>query len=255
MILAREAQCLVSAVHVDHGLHPTSARQADAAVAIAASLGLECRVETVAIAGSSNLEARARDARREVLGPDALTGHTADDRAETLLVNLLRGTGPDGLGAMAAGPAKPLLALRRAETAGVGPAFGVTPLVDPTNADARFLRNRIRREVVPLLDDVAGRDVVPLLNRLADITASERSMLDELGATIDPTDARALATAPAAVARRAIRAWLTTGGYPPDRASIERVMAVASGAALACELPGGDRIERRHQRLRRVPPR
>ena len=105
-----------TAVHVDHGLRPTSGDEAAQAVAIAARLGVPVRVVRVDLEPGPNLQARAREARRAVLPPGALTGHTADDRAETMLINLLRGAGPDGLAAIGPAPARPLLALRRAET-------------------------------------------------------------------------------------------------------------------------------------------
>ncbi len=124
-------------------------------------LGAEFRLVTVEVAAGPNLEARARDARLAALPPGALTGHTADDRAETILINLLRGSGLDGLAAMGPDPTRPLLALRRHETRSLCADLGLTPVVDPSNTDPRFVRNRVRGELLPLMADIAGRDVVP----------------------------------------------------------------------------------------------
>ncbi|MGH9272900.1 MAG: TilS substrate-binding domain-containing protein, partial [Ilumatobacteraceae bacterium] len=77
-------------------------------------------------------------------------------------------------------------------------------------------------------------------------------LVDELAPVLDPTDAKALDAAPPTHARRAVRRWLTGAGYPPDAASVARVLAVARGSARACELAGGRRVERHHQRLRIV---
>jgi tRNA(Ile)-lysidine synthase len=208
----------------------------------------------VVVAPGPNLEAQARAARAEVLPIGTATGHTADDQAETVLLRLLRGTGPDGLAAMAPGPAHPLLALRRAETHGLCAAIGIEVVHDPSNDDPAHRRNRVRLEVMPVLADVACRDVVPLLARAAALARDDRVLLEELAGALDPTDARALSAAPRALARRALRRWLGEAGYPPDAAAIERVLAVAAGDHIACELAGGRRVERRAQRLRVVEP-
>ncbi|MFM8381967.1 MAG: TilS substrate-binding domain-containing protein, partial [Actinomycetota bacterium] len=94
----------------------------------------------------------------------------------------------------------------------------------------------------------AGRDLVPILCRQAALLAEESDALDLLAASIDPTDARQVAAAPAALARRAVRRWLTDT-HPPDLATVERVLAVARGDSVACEIPGGRRVTRSHQRL------
>ena len=244
---------VVEAVHVDHGLRPGSFEEADVVRDVCAGLGVPFRAERVVVERGPNLEARARDARRRVIGAEHMTGHTADDQAETLLLNLLRGAGTTGMAAMAPGPTKPILALRRAETRQLCDARGWTPVADPSNEDPAFRRNRIRHEVLPLLDAVAERDVAALLARSASLARDDDALLEELAARLDPTDAVMLATAPAALARRAIRAWLADG-YPPDAATVERVLAVARGDARACEVGGGRSVRRSGQRLLRCDP-
>ena len=143
----------------------------------------------------------------------------------------------------------PILALRRAETQALCGQLGLTVAHDPSNDDARFRRNRIRHELVPLLDDIAERDVTVLLNRSADLLRSDDQLLDELAAAIEPTDADELARAPGALAARAVRQWLERDGYPPDAATVARVIDVAHGHAAACEVGSGRRIERQGARL------
>jgi tRNA(Ile)-lysidine synthase len=78
------------------------------------------------------------------------------------------------------------------------------------------------------------------------------AILEQLAAGLDATDAVAVAAAPIPIARRALRRWLTVEGYPPDAASVERVLGVARGEAVACELSDGRRVERSRQRFRIV---
>lgn len=251
LVLAVAAGCVVTAVHVDHGLRPGSAEEAGVVAAAAARFGAVSRSVRVAVADGPNLEARARDARREALGEGAATGHTMDDQAETVLGNLLRGAGLSGLAGMRPGPAHPLLALRRAETEGLCAHLGLDPVRDPSNQDARFVRNRIRAELLPLCDAIAGRDVVPVLARQAGVLAGDADLLDGRAAGLDPTDARALAAAPVAEARRAVRRWLGDGAdHPPPLDAVDRVLAVARGDHRATEVPGGRRVARTAGRLR-----
>jgi tRNA(Ile)-lysidine synthase len=254
LALAVDAGVVVTAVHVDHGLRPGSVDEADVVRDVASALGARFRAERVDVAPGPNLEARARAARRAVLRPGVMTGHTADDQAETVLLNLVRGAGVDGLGAMRAGPTKPILALRRAETHELCRARGFTPVVDASNDDLAHRRNRVRHEVLPMLDAVAERDVAPLLARTAALAADESALLDELALTLDPTDARALAAAPPALARRAVRRWLTCGVYPPTADDVARVLAVAAGDHRATEVTGGVRVHRSGGRLLRSAP-
>jgi tRNA(Ile)-lysidine synthase len=248
LVLAVEAGCDVTAVHVDHGLRPDSDRDAEHVAALAARLGVAFRSERVDVGPGGNLEARARDARRSVLPAQAMTGHTADDRAETLLLQLLRGAGAHGLASLSPGPTKPILALRRAETRAVCEARGIAWLEDPSNADPAFRRNRVRAELLPLLDDIAERNVAPLLARTGALLEDDDALLEQLAAELDPSDAKALAAAPVALARRAVRRWLLDG-YPPDLATVERVLDVARGAARATDAGRGRRVRRRAGRL------
>ncbi len=246
-----------TAVHVDHGLRPGSAAEASVVAAAAERFGLAFRSQSCVVADGPNLEARARAARYSVLPADVLTGHTADDRAETILLNLLWGAGLDGLSAMRPSQRRPLLGLRRAETESVCRLVGIEPVHDPSNADARFRRNRIRHELLPLLADVAGRDPVPVLCRQADLLADDADLLDNLAAGIDPTDAKTLAAAPLPLARRVVRTWLrasSPNGQPPSAAEVERVLAVAREASVATEVDGGRRVTRTAGRLRIEPP-
>jgi hypoxanthine phosphoribosyltransferase len=261
LVLAVAAGCAVTAVHVDHGLRPGSADEAQVVAEAASRLGAAFVAERVHVGDGPNLEARARAARFGVLPPGTATGHTMDDQAETVLLHLMRGAGLDGVAGMAPGTAHPLLGVRRAETRAVCRSVGLEWVEDPTNADPRHLRNRVRRELLPLWEELARRDPVPLLARLAQVAGDDTAMLDALAADAvpDPTAARALAAAPTPLARRAVRRWLrapTDAGdgragddHPPSLAEVDRVLAVASGHAVATELAGGRRVRRSGGRL------
>jgi tRNA(Ile)-lysidine synthase len=165
LALASAAGCVATAVHVDHGLRPDSAAEADVVARAAERFGAAFRAERVTVGAGPNLEARARAARLAVLPDDALTGHTADDQAETMLLNLLRGSGRDGLSGMPDDGRHPLLRVRRSETHALCDALGVEPIADPSNHDPRHRRNRVRHELLPMLVSIAERDIVPVLVR------------------------------------------------------------------------------------------
>ena len=254
LVLAVSSGCRVTAVHVDHGLRAGSAREADVVADSAARLGARFENVRAVVEPGPNLEARARRARMAVLGAEAATGHTMDDQAETVILNLLRGAGVDGLAAMRGGARHPLLGLRRAETHALCEQLGLRVVHDPSNDDRRFLRNRVRHELLPLCNAISGRDLVPVLARQAELMAEEAKLLDELAAGLDPTDARALASAPPSLARRATRRWLRgLGGHPPDFAAVERVLAVAAGRGRATDLAPSLRVRRSQGRLSAEP--
>lgn len=251
-ILAAAAGIPATLWHVDHGLRPGSAAEASVVADLAAGLGHSFVAVTVGVESGPNLEARARTARYSALPEGVMTGHTMDDVAETVLLNTLRGAALDGLAPMGRpGINRPLLGLRRWETREVCARFGYQPVEDPSNDDRRFRRNRVRSELLPLLADIADRDVVPVLARQAELLADDAALLETQAAHLDPTDVHVLRSAPAPVARRALRAWLRDGeeGHPPSRAEIDRVMQVVVGGSVACELSGGRRVSRSAGRL------
>ena len=125
MLLAHAHGLIVTAIHVDHGLRTESASDIDVIDPVAESLGISVIVHSVQVEHGPNLEARARAARYGVMPDNVMTGHTADDQAETVLINLLRGAGAQGLGAMRPGFTRPLLALRRSDTHAVCAAAGI----------------------------------------------------------------------------------------------------------------------------------
>ncbi|WP_428114891.1 tRNA lysidine(34) synthetase TilS [Candidatus Poriferisodalis sp.] len=242
----------VTAVHVDHGIRADGSAEAAHVAALCDQVGAELRVVRLELTDGPNLQARAREARHAALGPDALLGHTADDQAETVLAQLMRGGSVDALAGMRA-DRRPLLGLRRSDTERICELVGYEPVRDPSNTDRRYLRTRVRHELIPLLCDIAGRDVVPLLARSAELAAADSELLDAMAADVDPTNANELAAAPVALARRAIRAWLRTPHprrHPPDAAAVERVLDVARGAHRATEVGGGRRVSRSAGELR-----
>ncbi|PXX63343.1 tRNA(Ile)-lysidine synthase [Nocardia tenerifensis] len=218
----------VDALVVDHQLQDGS--KAVAADAAATALALGCRsarVLAVRVDGDGGMEAAARRARYAALdearaGLPVLLGHTLDDQAETVLLGLARGSGGRSIQGMAAWAepwGRPLLAVRRAQTRRLCLDLALTPHEDPHNASPEFTRVRLRTEALPLLEDVLGGGVAAALARTAEQLREDGAVLDTLAGELLHTasDGRTLsietlATAPAALRRRAIRSWLLEGG-------------------------------------------
>lgn len=178
---------------VDHGLRSEASRELALAGDLCKKLDISFDVTRVHVALGSNVQARARDARHHALQQAAIragasviaTGHTADDRAETVLLRLLRGAGPRGLAVLssrASSPVvlespqqardliRPMIRARRSDVMAHVRRHELVCAEDPSNADPRFARVRIRHELLPLLEDLSPR-VVDHLCALADMLA------------------------------------------------------------------------------------
>lgn len=155
---------VLKAVHVDHGLDHGSARRAEQACAMAEALGVGITIERVRVRRSGSLEANARHARYQALsrhiqpGAVLVTAHHADDVAETMLLRLLRGSGPGGLGGIPAQRPlgagcliRPLLGWRREQIQAYLDDHGLTAIQDPANDMVSLDRNFLRHEILPVL--------------------------------------------------------------------------------------------------------
>ncbi len=260
LLLALDGRLTVCVHHVNHHARAASGDDAELVRRTCAARDVRCVVHDVVVAPGPNFEARARAARRAVLPRGVLTGHTMDDLAETVLLNMLRGAGLDGLSPMVGDPTKPLRALRRAELRDFVERRELVVAHDVTNEDGRFRRNQVRHRLLPLMNDVAQRDVVEILARQATVLAEERAWIaelsrDDLTHALGELDCRELRGWPLARLRRWLRARLTNTDalgelHPPSAAEVARALDVVSGAAVATQLSGGRRLSRRGQRLR-----
>ena len=269
----------LAVVTVDHGLRSGSAADAAFVVDHAKALGLSARLETLTPADleahrRAGQEGAARAARYQALwrAADELgcgwlaTGHTLDDQAETVLLQLLRGAGPDGLAGMTVRSGRllrPLLGVHRAETRDCCAAIGVDWREDPTNQEPGPLRNRVRQRLLPLLEELRPGAAVTLA-RAAALAADERDWLDPLVAAAQAAtraglagpgragpeepeapaavalDAGALAELPVALARRVVRAAARhAGAVPPDAEATDRIVALTTGSGAETTWPGG----------------
>ncbi|WP_414636728.1 tRNA lysidine(34) synthetase TilS [Actinophytocola sp.] len=225
--VASRGNLTVHGLVVDHQLQPGSADVAAAAAKQLHGLGIDdVQVLTVTVTGRGGPEAAARNARYEALRsagfPVVLLGHTLDDQAETVLLGLGRGSGPRSVAGMRdLDPpwARPFLSVPRATTVATCEALGLTVWDDPHNVDPAYTRVRLRREVLPLLEDVLQGGVAPALARTAAQLRDDTEALDTLSARLTEAalvdgelDVAVLSAEPSALRRRALRRWLLDAG-------------------------------------------
>lgn len=185
--LREELRLELLVASVDHGLRPEAREEVFKVGTFCEELGLPFRQVVVTVESEGGLQAAARRARYAALrrlaagefGPGALiaTGHHRDDRAETVLLRLLRGTSLEGLHVLPARQGdllRPMIRASREDVLMHCKRRGLTPVADPSNDNRNFLRVRVRQELIPLLEDMAP-GIVASLNSLAD----EAGRLDE----------------------------------------------------------------------------
>ena len=246
----------VGVLTVDHGVRRDSAGEADAVAAAAAELGLPVWIERLGMADGAGLQERARDGRlaaaRRVArqhGFDRIaTGHTASDQAETVLFRLARGTGRSGALGMApinGDLIRPLLCVTAEETRTWCAERGIVVVEDPSNADVRFARARVRHQLLPALEGVQ-RGAARAVARFADQLRDEGEVLDgvvdaawERCADRDGLRAASLVTEPPAVARLLIWRLLRDAGLAVDATRVARCVDLAYGGGRPIEVTGG----------------
>jgi len=235
-----------AAVIIDHGLQSDSAQVAQQAADTCAELGLAADVVAVTPYGPGGPEARARRARYEALHEHAshlgasavLLGHTLEDQAETVLLGLLRGSGPRALAGMPQRNGiyrRPFLQLPRDVLRQAYPQLPVWH--DPHNDDPRYRRVQVRRDVLPVLADLLGPSVVGSLARSAELVRAETDAVDHWArdlvaaqvqheGSVVRVDARALGGHPAAVVGRVMLMATAMAGCPQDRVTAVHVRAL-----------------------------
>jgi tRNA(Ile)-lysidine synthase len=250
LTLEARADVDLTLAYVAHGLRDAATDAAEAALVAqhADWLGAASVVLPVTVARTGDgLEADARRVRYEALEAEVarrgavalLLGHHADDQAETLLLRLARGTGPDGLGGMAAVRGvrvRPLLRVRRVDLVRHCEREGLPFALDPMNRDPDVRRVQVRDELLPALARV-GPDPVGALGRLAALARDESSALELLAAraarelgvrhigAVHLVPSAGLRALPVGLARRLVRALLAA----PRASDVERVLRAPDG--------------------------
>lgn len=241
-LIAYAHNCDFALAYVDHGLSDATLECELSVKNLAHTFKVDFLVDHLGMGQRgldvSNVESQARSLRYESLeklrvqygAKDIVTAHHSDDVAETLLINLVRGSGSGGasLGFRRGNIVRPLLYWRKDSLRDVVLACGLEPFEDPSNDDPRFVRNRMRNEVIPLLSDIAGRDVTELLARSSRSLQADNAYLTSYASHLWPgetANTKNLIALDDVIQVHALRAWIT--GYPPSYEEMGRILDVA----------------------------
>jgi tRNA(Ile)-lysidine synthase len=256
-VIAVAGAANVVVLHIDHALSSGSASVAEGVRAWAEGQGVTAMVRRVTVDDDGSIEAAAREARydafqalRDELGLATIwLAHTARDQAETVMMRVLRGTGPAGLAAMAPKRdcyVRPLLEISRDVIDAYVVERGLPTWADPMNEDPTFTRVRLRKQILPAL-----REENPSLDEaLCRLAASTREWLEAIDAIATPfatlpIACSALAEQPSAVRKRAYAIALDRVGVGYDAVHLDAiddlVLAPAAGER-AIDLPRGQLV-------------
>jgi tRNA(Ile)-lysidine synthase len=278
VFVGREQGWYVVGATVDHGLQEDSAQRAERVVGQLSRLGVDETVSARATVDAPGLgpEAAARSARyalldeiRERLEADlVLLGHTRDDQAETVLMGLTRGSGGRAVAGMRRafeGYRRPLLDVAHADTVTACQVEGLEAWEDPHNIDPSFTRVRVRRRVLPVLEDELGPGVTEALARTADQLRPDMELLDawaeqalEDAATEAGLSVSTLEAMPPSIRTRVLRTAAVAAGAPAGEVFHQHVQAVDAlvtdwHGQKWVDLPGHLRAVRRDGVLRFEP--
>lgn len=276
----RQLSQQVSAIYIDHGLQSASAAWGEHCTAVCATLGIALRmVRTDARAArGESPEAAARRVRYAAFAAQVdvqtalLTAHHADDQAETLLLQLLRGSGVHGLAAMpslarlgAGWLLRPFLGVPRNDLRAYAEAHGLQWIEDPSNQDSCFDRNYLRHQVLPLLQQ-RWPALQRTLGRSAQLCAETAACLDEIaahdlnaaqGAQPNQLALSALRALSAARQRNVLRYWLRQLDLPvPEARQLQQLLHDALTAAQdrnPCLRWAGAQVQRYRRSLYALP--
>jgi tRNA(Ile)-lysidine synthase len=243
VVEARRGAWRVVGATVDHGLQPGSAERAALVVEQMAALGADETFSAAVTVDAPGLgpEAAARQARYAVLEQVAdrveaavvLLGHTRDDQAETVLLGLARGSGGRSLAGMRRSFdrfRRPLLDVARADTVTACQVEGIDFWDDPHNDDPGFARVRVRRSVLPVLEEELGPGIAATLARTADQLRADMDLLDDVAeaayADLADLPVEGLLAQPAPLRRRVLRLAVLAAGSPAAELFHEHVLAV-----------------------------
>ena len=247
-------------LHVDHGLRAAESREdAEFVRGLCEKLGVRCEVRSIRLEEGPNLQERARDERYRIakgvadgLGLRVIaTGHTADDVAETVLMNLARGAGLRGLAGIApvrGRLVRPLIERTRREVLEYLRRLDQPYRTDPTNLTGKYARNRVRLEVLPVLEELypgAARN----LARGAARAREDLEVLEELAAEVVERRGEevvlplgALTGLRPPLRRHAVRrahSMLLPEAPPPGAALVDAVLGLAGEGTRMLDMPGG----------------
>ena len=260
------------AVTIDHQLQSGSGDQARKVEQQLKEMGYgKVICKKVVVTTESGLEAGARDARYQALAACAqeekatkvFLGHTRDDQAETVLLGLARGSGTRSLSGMAVENGiyiRPLLNITREQTVAACKEIKLEPWNDPHNTNTEFSRVKVRREILPIMEERLGPGIAAALSRSAAILRDDADALDEIAdkeiRNLDLTnlDCEHLSSLARAVRSRVLRTAIYAAGAPSGSitadhlASVEALVTSWHGQG-AISLPGGVKVERISGRL------